>query len=415
MNEGNFTSNQQSDNQQPASQKQRNRRTVAMAAAFLAVALVFSAGTAAVVTRLLQQPASLSSAATEPVATTAVTDSAPSAQRTTGSQTTDKFYSIAEAAARQDPNKQTLSVVEIAARAKPAVVAVNTELSITNPFGQTSAAAAAGSGFIISTDGYIVTNAHVIDGASKISVVLDSGATYQATLVGADSQDDLAVLKIDGKNLPTVSLGDSASLQVGELAVAIGNPLGELSGTVTVGIISALDRAVTIDNQSLTLLQTDAAINAGNSGGALLNSFGEVIGINTAKNAGTGIEGLGFAIPIDHAKPIIEGLIKDGYITGRPRIGIYTQDVTAVIAQQNQLHEGIYVAQVSAGGAAEKAGIQAGDVIVAANGRETLTTEALNTLKASLKPGDILELTLYRQSQKMTVKVILEEDIPTDT
>jgi serine protease Do len=399
------------DTRQPAAnseqpdKKSKKRRIAALSAAFLAVAILFSASSAAVVYTMLKPQSSQVTQSTDQTSSTTSTDQQ-------SNSATNKFYSIADAAAKTDPNKKTLTIMEIAAKGKPAVVAISTETSITNPFGQTGIVPAAGSGFILTADGYIVTNHHVIDGAQKITVMLDNGKSYPAKLVGSDSQNDIAVLKIDGKDLPTVTLGDSASLQVGELAVAIGNPLGELSGTVTAGIISALDRTVTIENQTMTLLQTDAAINAGNSGGALLNSFGEVIGINTAKNAGTGIEGLGFAIPIDHAKPIIESLIKNGYIPGRPRIGIYTQDITAAMAQQNQTHEGIYVAQVTSGGTADKAGIKTGDIIIAANDKEVLTTEALNNLKNSLKPGDTIKMTIIRAEKQISVTVTLEEALP---
>jgi serine protease Do len=178
---------------------------------------------------------------------------------------------------------------------------------------------------------------------------------------------------------------------------------------VTAGIISALDRTITVDGQDMTLLQTDAAINAGNSGGALFNSFGEVIGINTAKNSGSGIEGLGFAIPIDHAEPIIEQLIERGSVPEAPRIGIYTQDVSAEMAQQYDLPEGVYVVQVGEGSPAAAAGIQRGDVIIAINGQETLTTAAINAVKNTLQAGDTMTLTIIRDGEKMEIPVILAE------
>jgi len=193
---------------------------------------------------------------------------------------TNPAFSIDDVTAGQAEREQTLSIVEIARLGKPAVVAINTETLVSSPFGDSGLVPAAGSGFILTRGGYIITNHHVVAGARTISVVLDNGDAYDADWVGSDTANDLAVLKIAGQDLPTVRLGQSSELEVGELAVAIGNPLGELSGTVTAGIISALDRAVTIDGQTLYLLQTDAAINAGNSGGALFNSFGEVIGIN---------------------------------------------------------------------------------------------------------------------------------------
>jgi serine protease Do len=394
----------------PAPPPRQPHRVLAFAAAFLAVAIIFSAVTAGVVYTVMR---------TQPAVTQATTRTGQSSQSsqpgtgsTTTSSTAQKHFSIADAATKPGTTKEALSIMKIAAQGKPAVVAINTETTITDPFGQSGIGQAAGSGFILTADGYIVTNFHVIDGSQKISVTLDSGKIFVASVVGSDSQNDIAVLKIDSQNLPTVVLGYSDDLEVGELAVAIGNPLGKLSGTVTAGIISALDREITIDNQTMKLLQTDAAINAGNSGGALFNSFGEVIGINTAKNAGTGIEGLGFAIPIDHAKPIIESLINYGYVQGRPKMGVYTEDITAEMADFYNLHEGVYVVQVATNGAADKAGIKKGDIIIAANGQKTLTTEAVNNVKANLKPGDVMKLTIVRDGKEIQISLTLEEDVP---
>lgn len=394
-------------------------RIIGLVAAFMAVAILFSAGTAAVVYGVLKPQLNQTESTTEPDqsqvkpgATETVPSQTQDGQTTSG--LTNKHFNIADAATRTDPNRVALSIIKIATLGKPAVVAISTETTVTDPFGQTGIGTAAGSGFILTADGYIVTNYHVVEGAGKIAVTLDSGDILDAKVVGYDDQNDLAVLKVNGQNLPTVTLGISADLEVGELAVAIGNPLGQLSGTVTAGIISALDREITIDNQSLELLQTDAAINAGNSGGALFNSFGEVIGINTAKNTGDGVEGLGFAIPIDHAKPIIESLIQNGYVKGRPRIGIYTQDITAQMAEFYDMHEGVYVAQVTTGSAADKAGILKGDIIIAANGQDALTTEAINTIKAGLKPGDKMSLTIIRDEKEMKIDIILEEDLNKD-
>lgn len=395
-------------------------RAIALIAAFLAVVILFSALVGAVITVALKGNPLQGRFALPTLEAPA--NSEPSDDQTNsgdlGTQApaevqphTDKHFSLGDAAAKQDPNRKALSIVEIAKVGKPAVVAINTETYIATPFGDPGTLPAAGSGFILTADGYVVTNHHVIAGAQEITIVVDGGQSYPARVVGSDPVNDLAVLKIDGQNLPTVVLGDSSDLEVGELAVAIGNPLGELSGTVTAGIISALDRAVTIDGQTMNLLQTDAAINSGNSGGALFNSFGEVIGINSAKNMGTGIEGLGFAIPIDHAKPIIENLIQNGSVPGKPRIGLYTQDITEALSAQYNLPVGVYVAQVEPGSPADKALIMQGDVIIAINGQEALTTEAINQIKNRLSPGDEIELTLIRNGQQKTVSVILGEAI----
>ncbi|NCA99706.1 MAG: trypsin-like serine protease [Clostridia bacterium] len=390
----------------------QGKRRTGLIAAFISIALILTTATGVGVYYGINslKPERFGLAVTE---STDITDSRSSETSETGKETTSgrtgKSFSLESSAARTDTDREAMSITQIVAQGKPAVVAIDTETTVATPFGRNSIIPSAGSGFIISADGYVVTNHHVISGAQSIQVTLDHGDAYKASLVGSDPVNDIAVLKIDGKDLPTVQLGDSSDLEVGELAVAIGNPLGELSGTVTAGIISALDRTITVDGQDMTLLQTDAAINAGNSGGALFNSFGEVIGINTAKNSGSGIEGLGFAIPIDHAEPIIEQLIEKGSVPEAPRIGIYTQDVTAEQAQQYDLPEGVYVVQVGEGSPAAVAGIQRGDVIVAINGQETLTTAAINAVKNTLQAGDTMTLTIIRDGKKMDVPVVLAE------
>ena len=393
-------------------------RIVGFAALVMAAIVIFSAITGGIVFTYMKnqnQPATTAEAGqtTQTAATTQPTAGTTASSSPSGS-VTDKFWSIADAATRSDSDRKALSIMDIAAQGKPAVVAINTEVSMTDLFGNTGKYQAAGSGFIITGDGYIVTNNHVIAGASVITVVLDSGEIYDAELVGADSQNDVAVIKISGSDFPTVYLGDSDDLVVGELAVAIGNPLGELSGTVTAGIISALDRQITIDDETLNLLQTDAAINSGNSGGALFNSFGEVIAINTAKSGGENVEGLGFAIPINDAKPIIESLIQNGYVTGRTKIGIITQDINAQMADHYKIPEGIYIYEVEPRSAADKAGLQAEDIIIAVDGQEVLTTDKLKEIKNNLKPGDVIALTIVREGEEMEILVTLEEDIPSN-
>ncbi len=262
-----------------------------------------------------------------------------------------------------------------------------------------------GSGIIISNDGYIVTNQHVIDGATEISVILNTGEEYVAKLIGQDAKSDLAVLKIDRKDLPAATLGNSEKVKVGELAVAIGNPLGqELAGTVTAGVISAVNRTMTVDQSEYNLLQTDAAINPGNSGGALVNQYGEVIGINTIKLSNESVEGIGFAIAIDIAKPIIEDLIQNGYVTGRPWLGI------TISPTQN----GLSVDAVDVGSGAEKAGLKAGDLIVKADGEVVNTFEGLNKIKDKKKPGEKIKLTVIRKGELVEINVTLGESVPTE-
>ena len=261
-----------------------------------------------------------------------------------------------------------------------------------------------GSGIIISSDGYIVTNQHVIDGANEISVILNTGEEFVAKLVGQDEKSDLAVLKIDKTDLPAATLGDSTKLEVGELAVAIGNPLGqEFAGTVTAGVISAVNRTMTVDNKVYNLVQTDAAINPGNSGDALVNKYGEVIGINTIKLSSTGVEGIGFAIAISEAKPIIDDLMNNGFVSGRPLVGISV----------SQTRNGLSVEQVSAGSGAEAAGIKVGDLIVKADGKAVKTSQELNEIRDKKAPNEYLKLTVIREGELLDIDVKLGEDVPT--
>lgn len=315
--------------------------------------------------------------------------------------------------------KQVLSVSEIAAKVGPSCVGVVNKTKVTpqryydpftgryfytsDPNSDELQEQGSGSGFIISSDGYIVTNQHVIDGATEISVILNTGDEYVAKLIGADSKSDLAVLKIDKTGLPAATLGDSDELLVGDLAVAIGNPLGqEFAGSVTAGVISALNRTMTVDNKVYNLVQTDAAINPGNSGGALVNKYGEVIGINTIKLSSTEVEGIGFAIAISEAKPIIDDLINNGYVSGRPLVGI------TVTENRN----GLTVDSVSAGSGAEAANLQEGDLIVKADGEVVKTSKALNEIRDKKSPGESLKLTIIRNGELLDVSIILGEDIP---
>lgn len=312
-----------------------------------------------------------------------------------------------------------LSVPEIATKVGPSCVGVINKTKVTpkkyyDPFTGRSfytsdpnndelVQQGSGSGIIISEDGYIVTNQHVIDGATEISVILNTGDEYTAKLVGEDSKSDLAVLKIEKTGLTAAALGDSDTVEVGELAVAIGNPLGqEFAGTVTVGVVSAVNRTMTVDNKVYNLIQTDAAINPGNSGGALVNKYGQVIGINTIKLSTTGVEGIGFAIAISEAKPIIDNLINNGYVPGRPLVGI------TVTENKN----GLSVYSVSPGSGAAAAGIQEGDLIVKADGEVLNTSEKLNQIRDKKSPGEYLTLTVIRNGELKDIDVLLGEDVP---
>ncbi|MFZ5974136.1 MAG: S1C family serine protease [Bacillota bacterium] len=308
---------------------------------------------------------------------------------------------------------QTLTVAQITQKVGPSVVAISTKSQgVTTGQGgfNTEQVTGAGSGIIISSDGYIVTNEHVVSGASSITVRTQDSKEYTAKVVGSDSQTDIALLKIEANGLTAATLGDSSAIKVGELAVAIGNPLGELANTVTVGIISALDRDIDIDGQTMRLLQTDAAINPGNSGGALINAYGQVIGINTAKTSAVGVEGLGFAIPINDAKPVIEALKTKGYVSGRTKLGIYTRDIDEQTASMYNMPQGVYVVSVEPFSGAEIAGIKAGDVITGFDGQTVKTTAQINEIKKKHSVGDTVSFTLVRNGQTINGSIKLGED-----
>lgn len=308
-------------------------------------------------------------------------------------------------------SRKVMETPDIVDKVGPAVVGVTNLKTYTSYFGE-STQDSEGSGIVITSDGYIATNYHVIDGSTKIKVSLNTGDEYEAKVIGGDAQTDLAVIKIDAIDLTYATLGNSSELRVGEKAIAIGNPLGqEFAGTVTQGVISALNRSVTFEDKTLTLIQTDAAINPGNSGGALVNSYGEVIGINTAKISSNELEGLGFAIPIDEAKPIIEDLIKHGYVKGRPFIGVSGRSVTERDAQAYNLVIGVYVVSVSEYSPAEKAGLMIGDIIMEVNGTKVTTVDEINDIKNKFSPGKTITLKIWRQGKTKTISLVLGENI----
>lgn len=307
----------------------------------------------------------------------------------------------------------SLSIKEIVAETENSVVEIKTESVTNGNFMREYVSTGAGSGVIFTADGYIVTNNHVISGANKISVTTKDGTEYDATLVGTDSKTDLAVLKIEAKGLSPITIGSSSTLAVGDMAVAIGNPLGELGGSVSQGIISALDREITIDNQTMTLLQTDTAINPGNSGGGLFNQSGELIGIVNAKSSGSDIEGLGFAIPIDIAKDVIEELMNNGYVTNRPQLGVSLQTVSdQSTAQQLGVNRaGVYISSVASGSSADKAGLKQLDRIISINDEEITSSSDVKSIIDKHSVGDTLEIQISRNDRLMKVNVTLMEAI----
>lgn len=311
-------------------------------------------------------------------------------------------------------------VVAIAETAGPSIVGVKVNYMSQGFFGSLKEADEEGSGIVYTEDGYIITNYHVIESAinnstAKVTVTFaNEDKEYEATIVGGDETTDLAVIKIDATGLTKATIGESSNIKVGELAVAIGNPLGqEFAGSVTVGYISAINRKITTDGRTYKLIQTDAAINPGNSGGALVNSKGEVIGINTVKISSTETEGLGFAIPTDDAMPIIKELISNGKIV-RPYIGISGVNLDETTAKMNNLVQGIYVAGVVANSPASQSGIQKGDAITAIEGKEITTMEELNEIKNTKKIGDEVTLKINRSGKEVEVKVKLGTDQSTN-
>ncbi len=306
-------------------------------------------------------------------------------------------------------------VVAVAQIAGPSVVGVKVDFYEQGFFGELQETSEEGSGIIYSEDGYIITNYHVVEDAisstsAQVTVTLSNQEEYIAEIIGTDSVTDLALLKIDATGLTPATFGKSSDLQVGELAVAIGNPLGqEFAGSVTVGYISALNRTITTDGRTYQLIQTDAAINPGNSGGALVNAKGEVIGINTVKVTDTTVEGLGFAIPSDDALKIIEELKLTGKIV-RPYIGIYGIDMDEATAKRNNLVEGVYVYQVFSDSPAEAAGISRGDIIVEFDGQQVKTKQELNNAKNQKSIGDKVKVKVYRGGDYQELEITLSGD-----
>lgn len=315
------------------------------------------------------------------------------------------YQGVSTAAARDETG--ALSIPEIVQLAGPSVVEITTETVKTDLVMRQYISGGAGSGVIIAPDGYIVTNYHVIDGARRISVTTHDGRNFEAKVVGKDPQTDLAVLKVEATGLRPAVFGDSDKLVVGELAVAIGNPLGELGGTVTEGIISALNRDIIIDGQTMNLLQTSAAINPGNSGGGLFNSKGELIGIVNAKSSGLGIEGIGFAIPSNTVQDIAWQLVEYGYVRGRVEVGVTLVDIADVRAAMlyGVPRLGVYVISVLY----EDTGFQPGDRIVSVEGREINSSKEFKNIISGYKVGDNLKVVVQRGRSFIELQVTLRE------
>ena len=316
-----------------------------------------------------------------------------------------------------------MTTSQVSEMVSPSVVVITTEQVVYSQwswYGQNQVESGAGSGVIISSDGYILTCAHVVSGASQITVTIGD-TDYTATVVGEDDTSDVAVLKIDATGLTPATVGDSDSLSVGDSVLAVGNPLGELGGTVTSGIVSALNRSVTIQGSSSTntmsLIQMDASVSPGNSGGGLFNMNGELIGLVNAKSSSSDAEGLGFAIPINDAIQVAQDLLENGYVSGRPYMGITYIAVTdaQTAAQLNVNAYGVYVVDVVQGGLADKAGLKAGDRIVSIDGTEIAQKDDLGTLMQQHTAGDTLSITVARDGQMQTVSLTLGEKNASNT
>lgn len=364
---------------------------------------------------------------------------------------TDKHFSVIEAASNED----SLTIPEIAKKCGTSVVAIETETKVVyntydnnyyNPFGgmfgygygygygnrggrggtQEYTQTAAGSGIIISEDGYVLTNNHVISGADKITVYVNSGdgseeQSYEATLVGSSESNDIAVLKIDATGLNAAAFGDSDQIEVGELAVAIGNPMGQVHGSVTAGIISAVEQELTIDDVTINAIQTDAAINPGNSGGALFDSYGNVVGIVYAKSSSVSIEGIGYAIPVNNIKDLVAQMIndpdsvKDQTKGSQIMLGITIRDITEDMSKQYSMPVGVYITEVSSMSAAERAGLQKGDIITEFAGETVTSADDLNAIKAKQTSGDTVSVKIDRNGKEMTLDLVIPQPTEVDT
>ena len=316
--------------------------------------------------------------------------------------------------------KKEMSMEEVYAANVNAVVSINVSGMSTNIFGYATETASAGSGFIVTEDGYIVTNYHVVKGAHSVKVTLYSGETYDAEIIGGEEDYDLAVLKINAEGLQAVTLGDSDKVNVGSEVAAIGNPLGELTFSMSRGVVSCVNRAINVDGTPFNMIQIDASINPGNSGGPLVNRYGEVIGIVSAKYtqyASTTVEGLGFAIPMNDVIAMVQDIMENGYVTNKAYMGITPQTINAEQAEMYSglMREGVYVSAVEEGSAAEKAGIKEGDIIIKLGEDEVKSVADLNAAKKAYRAGDTASVTVFRGGEEVELSITFdvqpEEDL----
>lgn len=327
-----------------------------------------------------------------------------------GKQLNTNNYSLTNATGSE------LSMQEIIAKNEDSVVAITTESVSTDTWARQYVTEGAGSGVVYSEDGYILTNNHVIEGASTINVTLNNGKNYEASLVAADSQSDIAVLKINANGLTPVTFSDSDSLSVGDLAIVIGNPLGTLAGTATDGIVSGLEREITLDGKSMTLIQVSASVNPGNSGGGVFDQQGNLIGLVVAKSSGSDVEGLGFAIPSNTVQTVVKSLIENGYVAGRPAAGITIVDLSSVseAMKYGVKQTGVYIQEVT-GENAKSAGLEAGDLIYMIDGEKVTSSDMLVRTIQKHEVGDKVKFTVVRGEEMKDIEVTLEESVQNKT
>lgn len=402
--------------EEPESPRKRKHTALKVIALALVCAIAGGAGGAGLTAMLLNRQASVSDGEEAAPAMGETKERAP--QETVPGRNGEKPEKPAvNAIVTTSGGEKNMTPQEVYNQNVNAVVGINVTgtKAGTNVWGYTTPFAASGTGFIISKDGYIVTNNHVIDNADSITVSLFDGTSYEAELIGTYESNDVALLKVDGNDLPTVTIGDSSQLAVGDEVAAIGNPLGQLTFSLTVGYVSALDRSINTDGTPINMLQTDAAINSGNSGGPLFDMSGRVVGITTAKassnaySSGASVEGIGFAIPINDVVGIINDLREHGYVTGEAYLGVSLKELDADTAKYYGLPAGVFVDSVEEGSCAEKAGVQKGDIITSLSGK---TVESYNDLALELRrhrAGEDIELTVYREGDIKTLKGVLDE------
>ena len=395
---------------QPEEPKKKRRTWLKITALLLALAIVASLGRSllrSAINGLAAHNASGDSA--QPAADASGAASAP---ESAGEPYQRELTPLPETLPTYDSGK-TLTAQEVYSINVDAVCGIATEVT-TNVFGQTTSTAVVGSGFVLTEDGYVVTNNHVVESTDNVSVKLHDGSTYPAEIVGGDSLSDVALLKIEAEGLSHVAVGDSDTIAVGEGCIAIGNPLGELTFTMTGGYVSALPREINISGKPISMFQTDAAINAGNSGGPLFDMAGNVIGITSAKisgitGSGASIEGVGFAIPINEALRVVYDLQEYGYVRGRAFLGVTVKELDAATADTYGLPVGPIVQSVVADSCADKAGIAVKDIILAFNGRNVKTYTQLMSALNKCSAGDVVTLRIYRAGAELDVTLTLDE------